>query len=138
MSLFSTQVQCGPCVFLSLVVNEYSNYEKLISDLSKSVNQSIKLELDSTFVGQKIKKSRNQSINQWRAVGRSTCYIRYYSPICCRVCKVGGKHSTPCRERVLESGITALEMELTRDNNFNLKYVRARRIDSSMKRCSID
>lgn len=37
------------------------------------------------------------------------------------VCKVGGKHSTPCRERTLESGITALEMELTRDNNYTLK-----------------
>ncbi|OQV22644.1 Nuclear factor of activated T-cells 5 [Hypsibius exemplaris] len=37
-----------------------------------------------------------------------------------RVCKVGGKHSTPCRERILESGITTLEMDMTRDNNYIL------------------
>ncbi|XP_055352429.1 nuclear factor of activated T-cells 5-like isoform X2 [Paramacrobiotus metropolitanus] len=37
-----------------------------------------------------------------------------------RVCKVGGKHSTPCRERNLEGSIYALEMDLLRENGYLL------------------
>ncbi|GAV04584.1 hypothetical protein RvY_14848 [Ramazzottius varieornatus] len=37
-----------------------------------------------------------------------------------RVCKVGGKHSTPCREKVLDDGITCLEMDMTREKDYTL------------------